>query len=279
MQHDISQAVLDRIQEQKIEPRSAWLFQAHRVILWVGGAVCMIGGGIAFASLLYLTQEQEWVLAWELGMFWRALPVVWLAGFFTFLFLGIRDVQGAPKAYKYESWVVATLVFVGSVGIGGAVYAAGYEHVPDRWVRETVPAYQELAPSPEMVWHQPEQGRYAGVLLATSTEGVVLEGIDGERYVLQTGSIGTEPVSAFLSPPIELGSRLKVRGSTRLTDDAPQTTSSVRLLEARPWFKREALQERDDLPKARRERLERREERFRLRESLREQKEELELRR
>ncbi|MDQ5919877.1 MAG: hypothetical protein QG668_604, partial [Patescibacteria group bacterium] len=59
--------------------------------------------------------------------------------------------------------------------------------------------------------------------------------------------------------------------------DAPQATSSVHLFEARPWFKREALQERDDLPEARRERLERREERFRLRELLRERKEELEL--
>lgn len=278
MQNDISQAVLDRIQEQGIEPRSAWLFQAHRVILWVGGVVCMIGGGIAFASLLYLTQEQEWVLAWEVGMFWRALPVVWLAGFFAFLFLGIRDVQGAPKGYKYESWLVATAVFVGSVGIGGVVYAAGYEHVPDRWVRETVPVYQELAPSPEAVWHQPDQGRYAGMLLATSTEGVVLEGIDGERYVLQMANTGTEPLP-MLARSIELGSRVKLRGSARLMDDAPQATSSVHLFEARPWFKREALQERDDLPEARRERLERREERFRLRESLRERKEELELRR
>lgn len=277
MQNDISQAVLDRIQEQGIEPRSAWLFQAHRVILWVGGVVCMIGGGIAFASLLYLTQEQEWVLAWEVGMFWRALPVVWLAGFFAFLFLGIRDVQGAPKGYKYESWLVATAVFVGSVGIGGVVYAAGYEHVPDRWVRETVPVYQELAPSPEAVWHQPDQGRYAGMLIATSTEEVTLEGIDGERYVLQMASTSLDRVPG--TPRfMDVGSRIKLRGSARLMDDTSQVTSSVQLLEARPWFKREALQERDDRPERRRERIERRDERFRFRERLRERKEEMEVR-
>ena len=115
------------------------------------------------------------------------------------------------------------------------------------------------------------------MLITTSTEEVTLEGIDGERYVLQMASTSLDRVPG--TPRfMDVGSRIKLRGSARLMDDTSQVTSSVQLLEARPWFKREALQERDDRPERRRERIERRDERFRLRERLREQKEEMEVR-
>ncbi len=261
MNQDFSQAIIARIEEQHVEPRAAWIFRARRVVLVVGGVITMVAGGLAFASLLYIVHEQEWGIAWQSGRLWRALPFVWLGVFLAFLLATVRDVQEAPRGYKYEAWIVALVVFVGSASIGGLVYAAGYEHVPDAVIRDSVTSYEWLVPSPDQIWHSPEQGRYAGLVVTSTAQGLRLEGVDGQSYEVHI-STSSAPVVARMMEP---GMRVKLFATSTewLGQGLAPVPSAVRVLEAHPRFKRPLLQRRDDLPRMRWERLKRQEERAR----------------
>lgn len=231
--NDFSQDILAKIEEQHLEPRPRWQFFVIRALWWVMALVTTIIGGIAFASVLFFIQEQEWDWVLSRATFadvLRSIPFAWIVIFILFAIVTMYDIRATKRGYRYETPVLLALIALSSMVLGGAVYASGYEAKPHEFLRDRLPGYRAIAPDPQMIWQEPQLGRFAGVVLATSTEGFVLRDQGGEAR-----SITIVTTSNWLLPIApEPGLPVKT-----LCEGAGTSTEWV-LIEARPWWRRPA---------------------------------------
>lgn len=228
---DFSQDILAKIEEQHLEPRPRWQFFLVRALWWVMALVTTVIGGIAFASVLFFMQEQEWDWVLHRATFadvLRSIPFVWIVIFVLFAIVTMYDIRATKRGYRYETPALLALIVLSSMILGGAVYASGYEARPHEFLRDRVPGYRVIAPDPQLLWQEPHLGRFAGVVLATSTQGFILRDQAGESR-----SITVVTTSNWVLPlPPQPGLQLKT-----LCEGAEAPTEWV-LVEARPWWRR-----------------------------------------
>lgn len=228
---DFSHDILAKIEEQHLEPRPRWQFFLIRSLWWVMALVTTIIGGIAFASVLFFMQEQEWDWVLSHATFadvLRSIPFAWIVIFVLFAIVTMYDIRATKRGYRYETPVLLALIVLSSMALGGAVYALGYEAKPHEFLRDRMPGYRSIAPDPQALWQQPRLGRFAGVVLATSTRGLILRDQAGESH-----SITIVTTSNWVLPlPPQPGLQLKT-----LCESAEAPSEWV-LIEARPWWRR-----------------------------------------
>ncbi len=224
---DFSQDILAKIEEQHLEPRPRWQFFLVRSLWWMMAIITTTFGGIAFATVLFFLREHEW--GWVIrqsGAFGvlRAIPLLWLLIFALFALLTVYDVRATRRGYRYQTWVIVGGMLLASGMLGGVVYASGFEAYSHDFLQARVAAYRALAPDPALMWQAPQQGRFIGVVSATSSEGFVLRDQVGDaRAILLTSS------SRWLVPqPAQIGLPLKV------VCESAVATTTWNLLEARP---------------------------------------------
>ncbi len=224
---DFSQDILAKIEEQHLEPRPRWQFFVVRSLWWLMAIVTTTLGGIAFASVLFFLREQEW--GWVIrqsGAFGvlRAIPLLWLLVFALFALLTVYDVRATRRGYRYQTGVIVGVILLASGVLGGVVYASGFEAYSHDFLQARVATYRVLAPDPALIWQAPQQGRFIGVVSATSSEGFVLRDQVGDaRAIVLTSS------SRWLVPqPANVGLPLKV------VCESTSATTTWNLLEARP---------------------------------------------
>ncbi len=224
---DFSQDILAKIEEQHLEPRPRWQFFVVRSLWWLMAIVTTTLGGIAFASVLFFLREQEW--GWVIrqsGAFGvlRAIPLLWLLVFALFALLTVYDVRATRRGYRYQTGIIVGVILLASGVLGGVVYASGFEAYSHDFLQARVATYRVLAPDPALLWQAPQQGRFIGVVSATSSEGFVLRDQVGDaRAIVLTSS------SRWLVPqPANVGLPLKV------VCESTAATTTWNLLEARP---------------------------------------------
>ncbi len=225
--NDFSQDILAKIEERHIEPRPRWQFFLMRSLWWGMAFVTTVIGGIAFASVLFFVREQEWGwVARESGMVgvMRAIPLLWLLLFAVFVLATLYDVRATRRGYRYETWLLVGGIVLASSALGGVVYASGLEAYSHDFLQARVPAYRAIAPDPALLWQAPQQGRFIGVVSATSSEGFVLHDQSGNsRAMLVTSS------SRWLVP------QSPVPGlSVKVVSKGTSSTEAFELVEARP---------------------------------------------
>lgn len=227
--HDFSQDILARIESEQIAPRSRVMVLARRALWWMGAVVTIMAGGIAFATILYFAREQEWseIFSPHAMDAFRVLPFLWIGAFFLFASLTVLDVRAMPRGYRHETFFLLGMVLVASVGVGGIVYAIGYEDAPHYALTKASSTYQQLVPDPVQAWNRPALGRYTGVVSATSSQGFVLLSPEGEEVRVLMASTSHWFIVHDPTPGIVL----KMRGVF-------VTSGTVRLIEARPLRKR-----------------------------------------
>jgi hypothetical protein len=224
---DFSQDILAKIEEQHLEPRPRWQFFVVRSLWWLMAIITTTLGGIAFATVLFFLREHEW--GWVIrqsGAFGvlRAIPLLWLLIFALFALLTVYDVRATRRGYRYQTGVIVGVIVLASGVLGGVVYASGFEAYSHDFLQARVATYRALAPDPALLWQAPQQGRFIGVVSATSSEGFVLRDQVGDaRAILLTSS------SRWLVPqPANVGLPLKV------VCESTAASTTWNLLEARP---------------------------------------------
>lgn len=148
--NNLEQRILDRIKQEKIEPKSKWFFVFKNISYWLLFAFSVLLGSVSFASVLYkLTGNYEVVQDFVSDKFTLfdslpfILPYFWIIIFSIFFVLAIYNYKKTKGFYKYQMSFIVLLLSV-SVFVGGyLMYVFGVAEKTEEISQKYLPFYNK----------------------------------------------------------------------------------------------------------------------------------------
>ena len=99
--------LLNTIKERNIQPTPRWYFLIKNLLIWLGFALAILLGGLAFSVILFAIQQTDFNVTSHLGhsrleLFLGLLPFAWVFFLIIFLALSIITFRYSPKGYKFS---------------------------------------------------------------------------------------------------------------------------------------------------------------------------------
>jgi hypothetical protein len=173
----LSNKILQKIKEEKIEPKPRWQFLLKNYAFWAAFGVSVIIGGLAFCVVLGILVDNDWdiyrLAAENPGKkIFLSLPFLWILALVLFLAAAFYYCKRTKCGYRYEVYSIIGLSILGSVILGSIFhFSFGMGREMEALVAEKVPYYQKFY-SPcndRILWLQPEKGLLAGEIIKISS--------------------------------------------------------------------------------------------------------------
>jgi hypothetical protein len=183
----ICQKVVERIKEERIQPKSCWWFRVERFLVFSFLGIFLIIGALALSLILELGDqlELENVITrpkgWELVV--SGFPYFWLAIVMIFSSLAVADFFRTRNGYRYQIKYVA-LSFSGAMVVMGVVfYSLGISQDIHDFLAKKVTSYSSIVQNPHSFWSQPESGLLSGIILSADSGCHCMKVIDWDRHM------------------------------------------------------------------------------------------------
>jgi len=190
---DLSAKVLETIKEKKLKPRAKWQYVAREVVIVSAGAALLLVGSISFAAMVRRIEYNDYGLyahkGPDLALFVLAtIPYFWIIATAAFIALLYYILKNTKKGYRYRLPVIVILSVVGSLILGGVLFAIGIGRHTDRMMNRHMPGYDRLVDHGRGFWLNPEDGLLAGEILEMSPEETwLLIDMHGEQWLVYIG--------------------------------------------------------------------------------------------
>lgn len=185
---DLSAKVLEKIKEEKLKPRAKWHFIAREVVIVAAGAALLLVGSISFSTMVHRFQYNDYGLyahkGPDLAVFVLAtIPYFWIVATAAFLALLYYILKNTKKGYKYRLPVIVVLSVIGSLILGGVLFAIGVGRQTDRMMNQHMPGYGKMVDHGRGFWINPEDGLLAGEIIEMSPEEAwLVVDLHGEQW-------------------------------------------------------------------------------------------------
>jgi len=230
---ELSQKVLEKIKEEKIQPKAKWEFLLKESLVWVLGTISLIVGGLAFSVVIHMSLTNDWdvyeyISESFLGFLFGTLPYFWLLFLALFVFIADYNFRHTKTGYRHKLYVIVTGSIITSMLLGGIFYVVGMGRTIDRALSENAPQYYHIMNHRRALWGHPERGLLSGV---------VVELVDEDNFKLKDmkNSVwmidGDDAVMIGGMELIKEGERLRVIGK-RFDDN---NFKAIRIM---PWIPR-----------------------------------------
>lgn len=190
-------SLLERIESEKVCPRSRLFFQGRELIVWTLWLLSVVVGAFAVAVVVFVLIHGQYALyeaSHENFIFFmvETLPYLWIVVFSTMVFVAAYNIRRTRRGYKYPLWVVMTSSVLLSVtgGLTLQLFSLGYE------IDELFGRYMFLYTSQykfeEQLWQDPDDGRLLGVQVYTTlspTTTVIFKDLDGHTWTMNVGEL------------------------------------------------------------------------------------------
>ncbi|MBI4599117.1 hypothetical protein HY734_02905 [Candidatus Uhrbacteria bacterium] len=175
--HDLSQDVLSRIRTESLRPIPKWRFVFRNVLLWGLGGFIVLTGGVAFAVILHIVQNNDWDLYRAMGQSLPAfvvltLPYLWVVVFVSMITLAHVHVRHTKGGYRYRLPVLLGVVLAASLALGGMFARAGIGQAFDEAASGRFPVYRALVSHRETRWLRPTEGFLSGTVTSINPEAM-----------------------------------------------------------------------------------------------------------
>jgi len=163
----IRHRVLCTIDEQKVAPRSKYLYWCENTAMWFIWLFTVLLGALATAVLLF-TSSYRYYDIYEathdnfVTFFLEALPVLWIVAFIVLMFVAMRGLRATRRGYRLSPVLVGGSSIGVSVLLGMIGSALGFGFVVDRALGEFAPMYYSQAEREQVIWQHPAEGRLTG---------------------------------------------------------------------------------------------------------------------
>ena len=220
----IRDRVFSTIDEQRVEPRSKYLFLCQNASVWLVWLVTVSLGALATAVLIF-TSTYRYNDIYEamhdnfVTYFVQALPVLWIVAFIVLMVLAARGLRATKRGYRFSPWLVGGSSVGMSIFLGMFASVLGFGHLVDKTLGDYAPMYHSMAEREEQIWMQPAEGRLIGTVKGESRPGVAL--ID---FVDVSGQVWTIDMAELRSFDREL---LNSRQQVRILGEEMQGASPV----------------------------------------------------
>lgn len=167
--------LLGKIKGEKISPKPRWQFLLKNYMIWASGLIALLIGAAAISVMIYLFKYNDWDL-YKLAhktfgeFFLLTLPYFWfifLAFFFLVVYYNFKHTKGG---YRYPIYIIAVASVAASVVLGFSFYAVGLGEKIDDVLGRKAPFYDRFINRNLDFWSSPEEGRLAGLIVASSEE-------------------------------------------------------------------------------------------------------------
>jgi hypothetical protein len=187
---DLSEKTLKQINEDRIKPRSRWLFVAQGGVIWFLFAVSIIAGSLASATIIFLLSDYDWDIYQNLHRsflthFFYAVPYFWLAVLGIFAFIAYADFKRTKKGYYYDMALVMGGSVVLSILLGSLLFYEGLDSQIDDILDKKLPFYEKMIYDKQDVWDNAEDGLLGGTITAVLDESnFTVQDRDGATWLV-----------------------------------------------------------------------------------------------
>ena len=213
MPKHFSEHIVSQISEKKIAPRPRWHFYLRDSFLWGFVFATTVLGGIAIATLIFLTVNHDWAALWYLDRrAWYLLvtvPYVWFFALGALLIVTWHNFFRTKYGYRYDAWAIGLLSVAGSALLGVLLYFLGVGADIHTVLGERVRYYSSVLYTDESVWNRPDHGFLGGTIVIGGSEAdFLIEDANGREWRVLTDR------NTFLESglPLEAGQYVRVIG-------------------------------------------------------------------
>lgn len=179
MEKNLSQEVLEKIEEKHLKPKSKWEFRAKSYFVWAVFSLAVLVGSMTSAIIIFMLEHNNWNNAPALGMVrvvFFGLPYFWFLALVILTTIAVYDFKYTKRGYKIKPTVVVAASVLASIILGVAVYAVGGGEKIESLVYRRVPIYMRI-----MHW----QGRPFIAISEGRLAGVVTRGESSKRFEIR----------------------------------------------------------------------------------------------
>jgi hypothetical protein len=233
---DLGNKILERIKEEKIEPRPRWQFLLKDYFVWSAFGISLLVGALAFCVMLSIILDNDWDIYRYLEIspfehFLISLPYLWILLLFLFLAIAYYNYRHTKKGYCCKTFTILALSIFGSLILGTFFHSLGLGGKIDRTLSRNFPVYQKIhcCCHRQDIWSQPEKGLLGGRITGIkSISNFDLEDFNGLAWQIEKDE------GAFLRGPVlvEIGEEVRLIGKKK-------SERVFRAFEIRPWWNRE----------------------------------------
>ncbi len=179
MSKDISEKIIDKIKEEKINPKPH-VFDYRSFLFWFIFSFLIILGGIAFSliliSILSFGRENfQYGSGGFLKIFFMSIPYLWVILFGIFAYFGFKAFRSTNKGYRQNFILILLIMFLASFSLGALLHIAGVDKQMHQAMTDRVPLYHQLAPTKEGQWSRPGMGMVGGQIVKAGDDFIVVQ--------------------------------------------------------------------------------------------------------
>jgi len=217
----LADAVLKRIEAEKIEPTPRWQFFFSECTMWALWMLSIVVGAVAVAVMVYVSVHAGYAFYEAthdtlLSFVIEVAPVLWLSLFIVMAAVAYFNLRHTKKGYKYPFWQILLSSLVLSILGGSLLHLAGGGWVVDTMLARTMPMYSSFEKMERKMWLDPDDGRLVGRFVANGSTGRTVNFVDVEEknWRVHTDELMTSDFEALGS-----GKLVKVLGVMGTTSD------------------------------------------------------------
>lgn len=246
MREDLSQKILQTIEDKQMKPKPKWHFLLKNWVFWILGIGAVFIGALSFAVIVFIVKNNDWdFYAYThihlVKFIFLTLPYLWVLIVVGLIALAQYQIKHTTHGYRYPLKYLLGVIMGCSVLFGLGFYQFGFgQTIDEKFVRQ-IPLYREMIHRRELRWEHPEEGRLAGTVREITSEELFLEDFSGKTWqVFYTQETSMPP---FFE--IEPNDRLRIFGKQQAENQFYAERLGPWLLrEKKPQFLKRFLFER-----------------------------------
>ncbi|MEK7638682.1 MAG: hypothetical protein AAB388_00830 [Patescibacteria group bacterium] len=189
---ELKQAVLERIEEERVCPKSRWFFWCQDSFIWFLWAVAVFIGAVAIAVTLFVVTHRQYALYEATHenfttFFVEFLPYLWFAVLAGMVLMGVYNLRQTKRGYRHPLWLLVSSSVMFSFAGGALLQAFGFGYLIDHTLGQQLAIYMSQEKLEQKLWQVPAEGRLIGRRVLEETDApattIVFEDISGNRWV------------------------------------------------------------------------------------------------
>jgi hypothetical protein len=159
--------VMNRIECERICPRSRVFFRTKECLVWVVWAFSVLVGALAVTTIMFVVTHHQYAFyeATHSDFFTftaEALPYVWIVLFGAMALFATFYLRITKRGYRHPLWKILGSSLVFSVAGGGLLHLLGFGYFIDHELGERMDMYDSQEKRDTTLWQVPHEGRLLG---------------------------------------------------------------------------------------------------------------------
>lgn len=225
--NNISKMVVEKIQKDGIKPTSKLKFNAKKILFWFLIIFSVIFGSLAFATMLFLLNDNDWDIYKRLGYTFilKTLPYFWFICLVLLLIIGEYYYRKTLFGYRYRLLTISGVYITVTILLGLLTFNLGFGKYIDS-LGNNIPAYHNMMFNKEEIWSHPENGLLFGKIQIIKEDKIQI--IDSKNNLWEI-----DASQAFITNRVNLiqGEIIKIIGKI-------ENKNTFIAEEIRPWIGR-----------------------------------------